>query len=79
MGIVMVKAAILITTSPGKVDEVASKIKEIKNISDILIVTGRVDIVVLCEGSLEEISTITKKIGEIREVETTETLIELVS
>jgi DNA-binding Lrp family transcriptional regulator len=75
----MVKAAILITTAPGKVDDVADKIKRIKNITDILIVTGRVDIVALCEGKLEEISAIARKIGEIKEVETTETLIELVS
>lgn len=75
----MVKAVILITTAPGKVDEVASKVKALEGVDEVLTVAGRADLVALVKGTLEDISRVVKEIGEIGGVETTETLVELVS
>jgi hypothetical protein len=74
----MVKAAILITTAPGRVDDVASKVRALKHITDVLTVAGRADVVALCEGTFEDISLVVWRVGEIDGVETTETLVELV-
>lgn len=70
------KAAILVTTAPGKVDEVALKAVELAP-KGVLAVTGRVDIVVFLEGSREEILGNVKGLFEIGGVETTETLWEI--
>jgi len=71
------KAAILITTIPARVDEVASKIKKLKGVKELLITTGRVDIVVLTEGNIKDLSSLAKEIFKIEGVETTETLVEV--
>ncbi|GBC74980.1 hypothetical protein HRbin06_00288 [archaeon HR06] len=73
----MAKAAILITTIPAKVDEVASKIKKLKGVKELLITTGRVDIVVLTEGGIKDLSSLAREIFKIEGVETTETLVEV--
>jgi DNA-binding Lrp family transcriptional regulator len=74
----MVKAAILVTVVPEKVDEVAGKVRALEHVTDVLTVAGRVDVVALCEGTFEEISVVVRRVGEIDGVETTETLVELV-
>lgn len=74
----MVKAAILITVAPGKVDDVAGKVKVLEGVSDVLTVTGRADVIALSAGTFEEISKVISRIGRIEGVKTTETLVELV-
>ena len=43
----------------------------------ILITTGRVDIVVLTEGGIKDLSSLAREIFKIEGVETTETLVEV--
>ncbi len=71
----MVKAAILVTVAPGKVDDVAGKVRALEHITDVLTVAGRADVVVLCEGTFEDISAVARKVSEIDGVETTERLL----
>ena len=73
----MVKAVTLITTELGKMDEICSKIREVKGVKDAFVIAGRADIVVYFEGDVEEISKIMREIGRIEGVKTTETLIEV--
>lgn len=74
----MVKAAALVTASPGKVNDVARILREL-TVKDVLTVAGRVDVVVLLEGSSSEITSKIKKMFEVEGVETTETLWEVES
>lgn len=74
----MVKVATLITTEPGKVDEVEGRVKALEGVDDAFTVTGRADIIALFAGTFEEISKIIGEIGKIEGVKTTETLVELV-
>lgn len=59
-------------------DEVAAKVKILEGVNDVLTVAGRADVVVLTSGTLEDISKVVSKVGEVEDVKTTETLIELV-
>lgn len=71
-------ALTLITASAGEVDSVARKLRSIKNgIKEVLVVTGRADIAVFSEGSINDINNIILKIGKIRDVLTTETMFEV--
>jgi DNA-binding Lrp family transcriptional regulator len=72
-----VKAAILVTTAAGRVNDAYQKIRGIKGVKDTLTVTGRADIVVLVEGSDKEISAVVNQIWKVKEIETTETLLEV--
>lgn len=72
------KAAALVTASPGKVNDVARILREL-TVKDVLTVAGRVDVVVLLEGSSSEITSKIKKMFEVEGVETTETLWEVES
>ena len=72
------RAAVLVTASPGKVDDVAREVGELR-VKDVLTVAGRVDVVVLLEGSSSEIISEIKKMFEVEGVETTETLWEVES
>jgi len=74
----MVKAAILVTVAPRKVDDVAGKVRALEHITDVLTVAGRADVVAFCEGTFEDTSAVVRRVGEIDGVETTETLVELV-
>jgi prefoldin subunit 5 len=72
------KALTLITTEAGKLDAVAKAVRNIKNgIKEVLIVTGRADIAVFSEGSIKDIRNTIVKIGKIRNVVTTETMVEI--
>lgn len=72
----MVRAAVLITTSPKKMDDVAKGVDRI-GVKDVLVVTGRADVVALLEGTREEIAAKIRRIFGIKGVETTETLWEV--
>ncbi len=72
----MVKAAVLVTASPGKVDDVAKKAGGL-GVKDVLIVAGRVDVVVFLEGSRGEVANKVRDIFGVEGVETTETLWEV--
>lgn len=68
----------MITVKPGKVDIVVKILKKKRKvIKDILIVTGRADICTVLQGSIEEINNMVIDLKRIREIVTTETLIEV--
>lgn len=72
------QALCLITVKPGKVDTVVKVLKKKRKIiKDIMVVTGRADVVVLLNGSMDEINNMVIEFKRIREIVTTETLIEV--
>ncbi len=72
------RALCLVTNKPGKVDEVVKILKKKRKIvKEIMIVTGRADICVFLFGSLDEINNIVIDFKKIKEIVTTETLIEV--
>lgn len=72
----MVKASVLMTTAPGKVDDVAKAIREL-GVKDVLTVSGRVDVVVFLEGTRDKLTGRIKDLFGVEGVETTETLWEV--
>lgn len=74
----ILRALCLITVKPGKVDAVIQALKKSRKvIREIMVVTGRTDIAVVLQGSLDEINIIVIDFKKIREIVTTETLIEV--
>ena len=72
----MIKAYILISMKPGKLDHAINQMKKIFYIKKISIVAGQFDIVIRVETKdLEELLSLTNKIQMIREVEKTITQI----
>ncbi len=72
------RALCLITIKPGKVDNVVQTLQKIRKIvREIMIVTGRADIAVVLQGTIDEINNIVIDFKKIREIVTTETLIEV--
>ena len=72
------KALCLITVKPGKVDIVVEILKKKRKIvKDVMIVTGRADITVVLHGNIDEINNTVIDFKKIREIVTTETLIEV--
>ncbi|MGI0010074.1 MAG: hypothetical protein ACREAE_01590 [Nitrosopumilaceae archaeon] len=72
------RALCLITVKPGKVDAVIQVLKKIRKvIREIMVVTGRADIAVVLQGTIDEINNIVIDFKKIREIVTTETLIEV--
>lgn len=72
------RALCLITVKPGKVDIVVKILKKKrKTIKDVLVVTGRADISVLMQGTIDEINNMVIDFKKIREIVNTETLIEV--
>lgn len=68
----------LITVKPGTVDKVVKILKKKRKlIREIMIVTGRADIIAVLQGSINEINNIVIDFKKIREIVTTETLIEV--
>jgi len=59
------------------VDDVASKVRSVAGVKDVLSVTGRVDVVAFFEGSYEKIVEIAGKVGTVPGVVTAETLFEV--
>jgi hypothetical protein len=72
------KALCLITVKPGKVDTVVSVLKKKRKIvKNVMIVTGRADVAAILYGSLDEINDAVIDFKRIKEIVTTETLIEV--
>jgi hypothetical protein len=72
------RALCLITVKPGKVDNVIQNLKKARKIiREIMVVTGRADIAVVLQGTIDEINNIVIDFKKIREIVTTETLIEV--
>ena len=72
------RALCLISVKPGTVDKVVKVLKKKRKIiRDIMVVTGRADISVILNGSIDEINNIVIDFKKIKEIVTTETLIEV--
>ena len=72
------RALCLITIKPGTIDKViTSLIKKRKIAKEILPVTGRADVCVLLNGSIDNINTTVMNFKKIDNIVTTETLIEI--
>ena len=68
----------MITVKSGKIDSVVKVLKKKRKSSkEIMTVTGRADICVLLNGSIDEINNMVIEFKKIKEIETTETLIEV--
>ncbi len=72
------RALCLITVKPGKMDNVVKVLQKIrKTIKEIMIVTGRADIIVVLKGTIDEINNSVIDFKKIKEIVSTETLIEV--
>ncbi len=72
------RALCLITVRPGKVDFVVSILKKKRKIvKQVMIVAGRADISVLLQGNIDEINGMVIDFKKIKDIVTTETLIEV--
>ena len=66
----------LIAVKPGKVDVVVKILKKKRKVvKEIMVVTGRADICVFLQGSIDEINNMVIDFKKIKEIVTTETLI----
>lgn len=72
------RALCLVTVKPGKVDTVVQILKKKrKTVKDVLVVTGRADISVILQGTIDDINSMVIDFKKIKEIVTTETLIEV--
>jgi len=72
------RALCLITVKPGKVDSVVEILKKKRKIiKQIMVVAGRADISVLLQGNIDEINNMVVDFKKIKDIVTTETLIEV--
>jgi len=72
------RALCLITVKPGKVDMVVEILKKKRKIlKQIMIVAGRADVSVLLQGNIDEINHMVIDFKKIKDIVTTETLIEV--
>ncbi len=72
------KALCMITVKPGMVDNVLQILKKKRKISkDIMVVTGRADICVILNSTMDEINNIVIDLKNVKEIVDTETLIEV--
>ena len=71
-------ALCLTTVKPGKVDSVVEILnKKRKIIRQVMIVTGRADISVILQGNIDQINQMVIDFKKIKDIVTTETLIEV--
>ena len=71
-------ALCLITVKPGKVDLVVEILKKKRKVvKQVMIVTGRADVSVILEGNMEQINQMVIDFKKIKDIVTTETLIEV--
>ena len=71
-------ALCLINVKPGKVDNVIKVLQRVrKAVKEIMVVTGRADIIVVLQGTMDEINNIVIDFKKIKEIVSTETLIEV--
>jgi len=72
------RALCLITVKPGKVDLVVQILKKKRRVlKQIMIVAGRADVSVLLQGNIDEINNMVIDFKKIKDIVTTETLIEV--
>ena len=72
------RALCLITVKPGKVDTVVEILKKKRKIvKQVMIVTGRADVSALLQGNMDEINNMVIDFKKIKDIVTTETLIEV--
>jgi len=72
------RALCLITVKPDKVDLVVEILKKKRKIlKQIMIVTGRADVSVVLQGNIDEINNMVIDFKKIKDIVTTETLIEV--
>ena len=72
------RALCLIAVKPGKVDNVILALRKIRKVvREIMVVTGRADIAVVLQGTIDDINNVVIDFKKIREIVTTETLIEV--
>ncbi len=72
------RALCLILVKPGKVDSVVEVLKKKRKVvKQVMIVTGRADISVILQGNINEINNMVIDFRKIKNIETTETLIEV--
>lgn len=72
------KALCMITVKPGTVDQVVQILRKKRKISkDIMIVTGRADIAVILNSSIDDINNVVIDLKNVKEIVDTETLIEV--
>ena len=72
------RALCMIAVKPGEVDTVVGVLKKKRRMpKEIMVVTGRADICVILTGSIDEINNIVIEFKKIKEIETTETLMEV--
>jgi len=72
------RALCLITVKPGKVDSVIEILKKKRKIiKQTMVVAGRADISVLLQGNFDEINNMVTNFKKIKDIVTTETLIEV--
>jgi hypothetical protein len=72
------RALCLITVKPGTVDKVVKVLKKKRKLlKEIMVVTGRADISVVLQGSIDEINNMVIDFKKIRDIVSTETLIEV--
>lgn len=72
------RALCLITVKAGKVDNVVKTLQKIrKTVKEVMVVTGRADIAVVLQGTMDEINNMVIDFKKIKEIVSTETLIEV--
>ena len=72
------RALCLITIKPGTVDKVAQLLSKKRKIAkEVLPVTGRADICVLINGTINDINTAVMDFKKIKDIVATETLMEM--
>jgi len=72
------RALCLITVKAGKVDNVVKILQKIrKTVREVMVVTGRADVVVVLHGTIDEINNVVIDFKKIKEIVSTETLIEV--
>ena len=70
------RALCLITVKAGKVDNVVKILQKIrKTVREVMVVTGRADVVVVLQGTIDEINNMVIDFKKIKEIVSTETLI----
>jgi hypothetical protein len=75
---VCMRALCLITVKPGKVDFVVEILKKKRKVvKQIMVVAGRADISALLQGNIDEINHMVIDFKKIKDIVTTETLIEV--
>ena len=72
------RALCLITIKPGTIDKVTESLSKKRKIAkEVLPVTGRADICVLMQGSIDDINTVVMDFKKIDDIVATETLMEM--